>query len=288
MNPVDPRPAVLAARAFAERAGVRPRVGLVLGSGLGPLADALEIKASHPTIDLPGFPASTAPGHSGRLLFGRLAGVDVAAFQGRLHVYEGHPLAVAALTARVLCGLGVDLLVLTNAAGGLRPDWKPGDVMLMSDHLNLFGGSPLEGPNEDAWGVRFPDLTRLYPAELRAVVRARAAGSNLTLREGVYAGWRGPQYETPAEVRMLGRLGADTVGMSTVPEAIVAGHMRTPVLGLSVVTNWAAGVTGDPITADEVLEVGRRVAAGLSALVRAALPELVETAVALRSRGPAI
>jgi purine-nucleoside phosphorylase len=287
MTPVDPFPAVERARALAAAAGVAPRVGLILGSGLAPLADALDVRGRHATTELPGFPASTAPGHFGRLLFGRLNGVDVAAFQGRLHVYEGVPLATAALTARVLCGLGVDLLIVTNAAGGLHTAWRPGDVMLMRDHLNLMGGSPLEGPNDPRLGERFPDQSATYPEEVRAVVRPRFAAHELVLREGVYAGWRGPQYETPAEVRMLALLGGDTVGMSTVPEAIVANHMRTPVLGFSVVTNWAAGLMPEKqatIHEGEVLDVGRQVAPRLAALIGAALPELGAAARDLRAR----
>ena len=276
MTVVDPRPAVAEARRRAAQAGIAPRAGLILGSGLGPLAEAIEVAAALPTTALPGFPPSTAPGHSGRLVFGRLNGIDVAAFQGRLHVYEGLPLATAALTARVLCGLGVDLLIVTNAAGGLHADWNPGDVMLISDHLNLMGGSPLEGPNDETFGVRFPDQSDTYPRRLRELVRAHASSTGLVLREGVYAGWRGPQYETPAEVRMLARLGGDTVGMSTVPESIVAAHMRTPVLGFSVMTNWAAGLRDEQasIHEGEVLDVGRAVSPKLSALVLSALPEL--------------
>ena len=280
MNTVDPRPAVAEALRLAREARITPRAGFILGSGLGPLAESIEIAAAHPTTALPGFPPSTAPGHSGRLIFGRLNGIDVAAFQGRLHVYEGLPLATAALTARVLCGLGIDLLIVTNAAGGLHAEWNPGDVMLISDHLNLMGGSPLEGPNDPALGVRFPDQSDTYPRRLRDLVRAHGAGSGLVLREGVYAGWRGPQYETPAEVRMLARLGGDTVGMSTVPETIVAAHMRTPVLGFSVVTNWAAGLRDEQATIHEgeVLDVGRAVSPKLSALVRSALPDLAKAA----------
>jgi purine-nucleoside phosphorylase len=287
MTPFDPSPAIAAARERAAAAGVFPKVGFVLGSGLAPLSDAIAAKARFDTTDLPGYPPSTAPGHVGKMILGDLGGVPVAALKGRVHVYEGRDLAVAALPSRVLCGLGVDLLVLTNAAGGLDPNATRGDVMLISDHLNLLGGSPLEGPNHAAYGPRFPDQSNVYPKALRDVVRARAKAAAsksddaLVLREGVYAAVRGPQYETPAEVRMLAALGADAVGMSTVPEAIVAAHMGVPVLGLSVMTNWAAGVRPKDqptITEGEVLDVGRIVAPKLAALIGAALPELLAAA----------
>lgn len=285
--PFDAFAAVAEARELAGAAGILPRAGIILGSGLGPLADALTVAASHESSKLPHFPRSTAPGHHGRLLFGTLGTVPVAVFQGRLHVYEGVPLPVAALTARVLCGLGVDLLVVTNAAGGLRAEWEPGDVMVIRDHVNLLGGSPLEGANDSRLGVRFPDLSDVYPEDLRRIAAPAVAARGLAVREGVYAAVRGPQYETPAEIRMLGLLGADAVGMSTVPEAIVAAHQRTPVLGLSVVTNWAAGVRPAEqatIDQDEVLDVGRDVSPRLAAAVSDALPALVAAARARRAR----
>jgi purine-nucleoside phosphorylase len=287
LNGPAARETVERARIFAEAAGVAPKVGLILGSGLAPLADAIDVASRHDTVELPGFPLATAPGHHGRLLFGTLGGAAVAAFQGRLHVYEGHSLSTVALPARVLCGLDVDLLIATNAAGCLHAEWAPGDVMLIRDHLNLLGGSPLEGPNDDSLGPRFPDQSDVYPRALRELLRGASRPHGLILREGVYAAWRGPQFETPAEVAMIGKLGGDTVGMSTVPEAIVAAHQGVPVLGLSVVTNWAAGIrpADQPeISADEVLSVGRATAPRLAALLAAVLPAAAEAAAAIKKR----
>ena len=212
-----------------------PRVAIVLGSGLGGVAGAVEGSAKVPLHSLPGHPAPTVEGHRGVLLLGRLAGVPVAILEGRLHGYEGHSLGVVTLALRMVLRLGVRTLVLTNAAGGINRDFRPGDLMLITDHLNLLGRSPLEGANVPGWGPRFPDMTATYPIPLRAIVRQHAEAAGIDLRQGVYACLAGPQYETPAEVRMLRILGADAVGMSTVPEAIVASHMGIPVLGISMI-----------------------------------------------------
>ncbi len=274
MNPALRAVIAVARQLHEESHAPAPRVGFILGSGLGGLADRIESKTVVSTKKLPGFPQSTTPGHEGSLIFGMLNGVSVAALKGRIHVYEGHSLATASLTARALCGLGIRTLVVTNAAGALHADWRPGEVMLIRDHLNLLGGSPLEGANDDGLGARFVDMSACYPPALRAIAKQHARACAITMHEGVYAAVRGPQYETPAEIRMLGLLGADTVGMSTVPEVIVAAHMGVQVLGLSVVTNVAAGLTTAKIHHEEVIDTGNKVASGLSDLMHRIVPEL--------------
>lgn len=270
-----------ALRALWDRTGLgRPRAALILGSGLGPLADRITVHMSVPASSLPGYPASTVAGHDGTLLLGTLGGVPVAALKGRIHGYEGHSIATLGLPARVLCGLRPSALIVTNAAGGLHPSWRPGSVMLMRDHINLLGGSPLDGPNDDRLGPRFVDMSRAYPAALRMLVTDAAAAlratagsaAALTLYEGTYVAVRGPQYETPAEVRMLAALGADAVGMSTVPEVIVAAHMGVPVLGMSVICNPGAGLCAEPIAHEDVLAAGRLVGGALSDLVARVVP----------------
>jgi purine-nucleoside phosphorylase len=251
----------------------KPAVGLVLGSGLRDLADRIEVAATIDLAKIPGFPEPSVPGHSGTVVAGDLGGVAVAACVGRIHAYEGHPLPIVGLPARFLCALGARVLVLTNAAGTLHADWRPGDAMLIRDHLNLLGGSPLEGLRDEDFGSRFADVTTTWPPELR-MTALRAVPRGITVREGVYAACRGPQYETPAEVRMLRVLGADAVGMSTVPEAIVAAQMRVPALGISLVTNHAAGVARQPLEHADVLAVGSRAARGLADWLERLVPEL--------------
>jgi len=237
---------------------VAPSVGLILGSGLGGFAERLEGKAVVPYGDIPGFAASTVPGHAGKLVVGKRAGVDCAVMQGRIHFYEGHSARQVAFPARTLVALGAKTLIVTNAAGGLRH--PPGTLMLIRDHLNLFPDHPLRGPNDDRLGLRFPDMTRAYPKELRALAREVAHGLGIELAEGVYAGSSGPSYETPAEIKMLDLLGADATGMSTVPEVIAAVHMGARVLGISCITNWAAGLgPGRPLSHDEVTETAEQV-----------------------------
>ena len=248
--------AVGAIRAVAGE--VTPAVGLILGSGLGGFAERLEDQAVVPYRDIPGFAASTVPGHAGRLVLGRRGGVPIAVMQGRIHFYEGHSARQVAFPARTLVALGARSLVVTNAAGGLRH--PPGTLMLIRDHINLFPDHPLRGPNDDRIGLRFPDMTRAYPKELRAMAREEAHGLGLELAEGVYAGSGGPSYETPAEIKMLEVLGADATGMSTVPEVIAAVHMGARVLGISCITNWAAGLgPGRPLSHDEVTETAEQV-----------------------------
>jgi purine-nucleoside phosphorylase len=240
-------------------AGARPTVGLILGSGLGGFADRLDDRVAIPYPRIHGFMPSTVVGHSGNLVYGRHGGVEVLALQGRAHFYEGHELARVAFPARVLIAAGCRTLIITNAAGGVDPTLQPGQIVILQDHLNLMGGSPLRGPNEDTLGPRFPDMTEVYPAALRALAAEAGRDVGLTLRAGVYAALSGPSYETPAEVRMLRILGADMCGMSTVPEAIVASHMGARVLGLSCVTNLAAGITGEKLSHDEVTATAERV-----------------------------
>lgn len=265
----------LAVAVIRQRIGDRaPTVGLVLGSGLGGFADRLEDAVAIEYGDIPHFPVSGVPGHAGRLVVGRRGGVTCAAMQGRVHFYEGHDLKRVTFPIRALVLLGCRTVIVTNAAGGVNPDYAPGDLVLIQDHLNLFPEGPLRGENDDRLGTRFPDMTRAYSPELRARAHAAAGRLGLTLREGVYAGLPGPSYETPAEIRMLRTLGADLCGMSTVPEVIVANHQGARVLGISCVTNMAAGITGQPLTHDEVTETATRVRATFTSLLDAILEGL--------------
>lgn len=236
-----------------------PATAVVLGSGLGGFASRLDRAASIPYSEIPNWPVSNVVGHEGRLVIGEAAGRPIAALSGRAHFYEGHDLRTVTFGTRVLGVLGVKTLILTNAAGGINSGFAPGDLMVIDDHINLLGSSPLTGPNDERFGVRFPDLTNVYSPRLRHLADEAAAALGLTLRHGVYAACHGPSYETPAEVRYLRTIGADAVGMSTVPEAIVARHMGIDVLGISCITNFAAGVLPQPLNHDEVLETAKRV-----------------------------
>ena len=259
----------LRARAPAELA---PRVGLILGSGLGSFADRLEHPVIIPYTEIPHFPSSSVPGHAGRLVFGTLEGASIVAMQGRVHAYEGYSPAQVAFPARVLCGLGIQTLVVTNAAGGIHPAFKPGDLMVITDHLNLSGWNPLTGPNEERFGPRFPDMSHAYAPELVQLLLACGKETKTALQSGVYAILSGPSYETPAEIRMLGRLGADAVGMSTVPEVIAAAHMGVKVAGVSCITNLAAGLGTEPLNHQEVSDTAHRVEAVFGALLAKFLP----------------
>ena len=236
-----------------------PDVAIVLGSGLGGFASSLGGAVSIPYQDIPNWPVSKVVGHEGRLVVGEVGGRHIAALSGRAHFYEGHDLRKVTFAVRVLGVLGVRTVVLTNAAGGINTTFSPGDLMVIDDHINLLGSSPLVGPNDERFGVRFPDLTHVYSPRLRRLADDTAAKQGITLRHGVYAACHGPSYETPAEVRYLRTIGADAVGMSTVPEAIVARHMGLEVLGISCITNFAAGVLPQPLNHDEVLETAERV-----------------------------
>ena len=245
-------------------AGAAPSIALVLGSGLGSYADALSDAKGIDYAEI-GFPRSGVVGHAGRLVYGRAGqtstqpGVEVLLMQGRVHTYEGHSLQTVVLPIRALVAAGCKTVVLTNAAGGVGAGLAAGDLVLIHDHLNLMGDSPLRGPNDERLGTRFPDMTEVYDAKLRAVALQVAKRLGIGLKTGVYAGLLGPQYETPSEVRMLRGLGADLVGMSTVPEAIVARHMGARVLGMSCVSNLAAGMSGQPLSHEEVTETANRV-----------------------------
>jgi len=268
-----------AAAMVQGRAQVRPRVGLILGSGFSPLADAVEDGVVIPYGEIPNFPVSTVEGHVGRLVLGRLEGQDVAVMQGRAHYYEGYSMAQIGFPVRVLQVLGIDTLIITNAAGGLNPEFRAGDCMLITDHINLIGMSglnPLRGPNLDDFGPRFPDMSQAYDVHLGALARQAAAGADVPLHEGVYICLAGPSFETPADLRFLRLIGADAVGMSTVPEATVARHGGTRVLGLSGISN-ALPVAGAPpveTTHEEVLEAGRMLVPRLEAVIRGVLREI--------------
>jgi len=265
-----------AAAHVAQRAAMRPRVGMILGSGLGILADQMEGAVSLAYSEIPHFPSSTVPGHRGRLVAGRLTGTPVWAMQGRVHFYEGYSMADVVRPVRVMRELGVTTLIVTNAAGGLNPAFSAGDLMLIADHINLLGTNPLIGPNEDAFGPRFPDMTSAYDPELRRLARGVAEQEGLRLQEGIYACVSGPSYETPAEIRALRILGADAVGMSTVPEVIAARHMGMRVLGISCITNLAAGISPHPLSHDEVVETGARVARDFARLMTGIVARLGE------------
>lgn len=247
-----------AAEYLRARLPARPYLALVLGSGLGGLADRIEDPVYIPYGQIPRFPVSTAPGHAGRFVFGRLSGRMVLCMQGRFHYYEGHDMAAIALPVRVLKALGCRALVLTNAAGGVNWDFSVGDFMLITDHINFMGANPLRGENDDAIGPRFCDMTHVYTPEFQQTARQVAAQQGITLREGVYLGYMGPSFETPAEIRAFRTLGADAVGMSTVPEAIAASHCGLPVLGVSLITNMAAGMAGKRLSGDEVIEIANQ------------------------------
>ena len=267
-------PVEAAVRTIRERTDLEPRVGLILGSGLGGLAEELEDGVELPYADIPGWPVSTAIGHAGVLVLGAVGSVPVAVMRGRAHLYEGIPAERAVFGVRVLGGLGVRTLVVTNAAGGIDESYRPGQLVLISDHVNLMGTSPLVGPNDDALGPRFPDMSDAYDADLRSRARQAAGRLGLELGEGVYAAWLGPQFETPAEIRFMRAIGGGLAGMSTVPEVIAARHMGIRCLGISVVTNMAAGVGDGKLAHDEVLAVGAEAQPRLTALLRELLPAL--------------
>ena len=236
-----------------------PDLAIVLGSGLGDFAGTLDEAVSMPYGEIPNWPASNVIGHEGRLVIGKVNGRTIAALSGRCHVYEGHDLKTVTFAVRALGLLGVKMLVLTNAAGGINTGFSSGALMAIDDHINLIGNNPLVGANDDRFGVRFPDMSEVYSKRLRAVADAGAAAIGLDLPHGIYVGLLGPSYETPAEIRFLRTIGADAVGMSTVPEAIAARHMGIEVLGISCITNMAAGVLPQPLHHDEVMETARRV-----------------------------
>ncbi len=252
----------------------QPVLGLILGSGLGAYADSLDNRTVIPFAELPHFPSSTVLGHSGNLIIGNAEGVSVAALQGRVHLYEGYSIAEVAFPARVLGLLGIRRLIVTNAAGGINTAFKPGDLMLINDHINLMGTNPLIGPNLDELGPRFPDMSEAYDSQMRGIALEVARQKEISLCQGVYIGLRGPSYETPAEIRMCRTLGADAVGMSTVPEVIVANHMGIRVLGISCITNMAAGILPQKLTHKEVLDTSEMVKEKFCSLLQGILSGL--------------
>ena len=257
-----------------SRCKQQPVIGLILGSGLGAFADSFEERTVIPCTSLPHFPSATVAGHAGSLVSGTVAGVPVLALQGRVHLYEGYAIADVAYPARVLGCLGIRQLIVTNAAGGINTEFKPGDLMLITDHINLTGANPLVGANLDELGPRFPDMSEAYDAALRSIALDVGRRKGIPLRQGVYIGLLGPSYETPAEIRMCRLLGADAVGMSTVPEVIVANHMGIPVLGISCITNMAAGVLPRKLTHKEVLDSAERVGETFQLLLQGVIPQL--------------
>lgn len=263
-----------AAAALTSRIPVTPDAAIVLGSGLGDFADGLKDAVTIPYGGIPHWPASAVIGHAGKVVAGTIAGRHIVALSGRAHFYEGHGLPTVTFATRVLGRLGVKVLILTNAAGGVNVSFAPGTLMVMDDHINLMGSNPLVGPNDERFGPRFPDMTEVYSARLRRLADAAAQARGIPVRHGVYVALHGPSYETPAEIRFLRTIGADAVGMSTAPEAIVARHMGMEVLGISCITNPAAGVLPAPLVHDEVMEVARRVRAEFSSLLEGIIDQL--------------
>jgi purine-nucleoside phosphorylase len=257
-----------------SRCGALPQVAVVLGSGLGDFAERLIDATATPYADLPHWPASTVVGHSGRLVIGTLGTTRVAALAGRAHFYEGHDLSTIVFAVRVMGRLGVKQVILTNAAGGINTGFAQGALMIIDDHINLLGSNPLIGPNDDRFGVRFPDMSEVYSSRLRQVADDAAAAAGVPVTHGVYVATHGPSYETPAEIRFFRGIGADAVGMSTVPEAIAARHMGLEVLGISCITNMAAGVLPGVLNHDEVMETARRVRGSFIALLEAIVARL--------------
>jgi purine-nucleoside phosphorylase len=263
-----------AARFIRERYKEHLQVGLILGSGLGAFADEIEESVEIPYEEIPGFARSTVEGHAGRLVLGKVEGVNVVAMQGRFHFYEGYSMDEVTFPHRVMGLLGIKSMILTNASGGINVDFEPGMLMLISDHLNLMGTNPLIGRNDERFGPRFPDMSNVYDRDYQDIAIQEAHAMSLNMRRGVYAALTGPSYETPAEIRLFRILGADAIGMSTGPEAIVARQMGIKVLGISCITNLAAGVTDAPINHEEVMETGERVKETFKELLRRVIPKL--------------
>jgi purine-nucleoside phosphorylase len=266
--------ATRAAKFIHTKTKLRPKIALVLGSGLGTFADEFAAPTKIPYSKIPNFPRSTAIGHAGQLVIGKVGDVPVAAMQGRVHLYEGYSAQDVAFPIRVFTRMGVRAVILTNAAGGINLSYSRGVLVALGDHINLQAANPLIGPNDDRFGPRFPDMTRAYDPEFRRFVAEAGKKLKLNLHEGVYLALAGPNYETPAEIHAFRTLGADLVGMSTVPEVIAARHANMRVLGISCVTNMAAGITGATLTAEEVFETGARVKNDFIALLKAVIPRI--------------
>lgn len=266
-----------AARFIQKKTRLRPRIALVLGSGLGAFADEFTSATRIPYAKIPHFPRSTAIGHAGQLVIGKVDGVDVVGMQGRVHLYEGYSVKDVAFPIRVFSRMGVRAVILTNAAGGIKKEFTQGRLVVISDHINLQGANPLSGPNAEKFGPRFPDMSTAYDKQFRALLLAQGRARGVELGEGVYAALAGPSYETPAEIHYLKTIGADLVGMSTVPEVIAARHNNIRVLGISCVTNAAAGILDQPLDHKEVLETGERVKGQFIALLRGVIPKIAAT-----------
>jgi purine-nucleoside phosphorylase len=263
-----------AAKFILAKTELRPRVGLVLGSGLGAFADRLAGAARIDYAKIPHFPRSTAIGHAGRMVIGKVAEVPVAVMQGRVHFYEGYSQREVIFPMRVMARMGIRAVLITNAAGGINTNFKQGCLVVLRDHINLQGSNPLIGPNDEHFGQRFPDMTQVYWKLYQSAALQEGRRLGIEVADGVYAALTGPSYETPAEIRYLRTIGADLVGMSTVPEVIAAAHLGIRVLGISCVTNMAAGILNQPITTEEVIETGERVKADFVALLRAMIPRM--------------
>jgi purine-nucleoside phosphorylase len=266
-----------AARFIRKKTKLRPKIALVLGSGLGAFADEFAAVTRIPYAKIPHFPRSTAIGHAGQLVIGKVDGIEVAGMQGRVHLYEGYSPQDVAFPIRVFSRLGIKAVILTNAAGGIKKEFIQGRLVVISDHINLQGANPLSGPNADKFGPRFPDMTNAYDKKFRELTLAAGRRLNIDLGEGVYAALAGPSYETPAEIRYLRSIGADLVGMSTVPEVIAARHAGLRALGISCVTNAAAGVLDQPLDHNEVLETAERVKSQFIGLLRAVIPQIASS-----------
>lgn len=265
-----------AAKFIHKQTKLRPKIALVLGSGLGAFADEFADAKKIPYEKIPHFPQSTAIGHAGQLVLGKVDGVEVAGMQGRVHLYEGYSPQQVVFPVRVFSRMGVKAVIITNAAGGVNLNYSAGALVAIRDHINLQGVNPLMGPNDDRFGMRFPDMTQAYDPEFRKFVADAGKKLKMTLHEGVYLALSGPNYETPSEIHAFRTLGADLVGMSTVPEVLAARHAGIRVLGISCVTNMAAGVTGQALTAEEVFETGARVKNEFIALLKAVIPKIAE------------
>lgn len=260
---------------FLQKKGIQnPKVALILGSGLGALGEEIQNPIILPYEEIPYFATSTVPGHKGRLIYGEIESLPVLCQQGRFHYYEGHPMEKVVYPARLMAYMGAQIAIITNAGGAVNPALAPGDLMLIKDHINFMGKNPLMGPNGDGLGPRFPDMTEAYSQRLRNIAQKTAKKHGITLREGVYLACTGPSYETPAEIRMFRLWGADGVGMSTVPEVIAFRHMDVEVLGISCITNMAAGILSSPLSHQEVIEVGQQVEAKFSQLIHGILEEI--------------
>lgn len=263
-----------ACQLIRSKSDLKPEVGVVLGSGLGSIADHVEDRVVIPYTEIPHFHGTSVQGHKGQMILGKMKGVPTVFLEGRFHFYEGYPMSEVVFPTRVVCALGVHTMILTNAAGAVNTKYRAGDIMLIEDHINLMGDNPLKGPNIAELGPRFPDLTEAYDLKIRDLVLEKAKGLEIPLQRGVYAGLIGPTYETPAEVRMLRTLGVDAVGMSTVPESIAANHLGVRVLGFSLLTNLAAGLSPTKLSHDEVMETSAQGVGKIQALLEAIFPNL--------------